>query len=283
MAADRPRKKLMLLLKILVVLAVLAAAAVFAVVWAYQNWGIYEFDRSRAEPAEFGFTNVRVAKFRSEDGHEATAWIAPPRDDGQPVLLAFHGNFASVGPSLQRLRPLLDQGLGAAMLVYRGSADDVGEPGEEAFARDARALYDQLDTLLGTVVPANRRVLHGFSLGSSVAAGLAAERPVAGLVLEATFDRCCRWYTKRMRGLPMCALMWRERHDVVDKLANVTVPMLFLHGALDDAIRIEWSRALFDAVRGEKRFVPFERGGHADLAEHGALDEVAKFVATLHR
>ncbi len=272
----------MLLLKVLIAVVLLAVAGLFAVVWAFQNWGIYKFDQTRAEPAQFGFSTVRVVRFRSEDGFEAGAWIAPPRDD-RPVLLAFHGNFASVGASAARLKPLVDGGCGLAMLVYRGSSGEGGEPMEVAFARDARALYDQLDTLLGTTIPANRRVLHGFSLGSSVASGLAADRPAAGLVLEASFDRCCRWYTKRLRGLPMCALMWRERHDVIDKLANVAIPKLFIHGELDDTIAIAWARLLYDAVPGEKRFVSFPKGGHSDLHEHGAIEEVAKFVDSLHR
>lgn len=272
----------MLLLKLLIALLLLLAVGLFALVWAFQNWGIYRFDRTASEPGRFGFTNVRVVRFRSEDGFDASAWIAPPRG-GQPVVIAFHGNFASVGPAAERLKPLVDRGLGLVMLVYRGSSGEGGEPSEAAFARDACALYDQLDTLLGEEIPAGRRVLHGFSLGSSVASGLAAARPVAGLVLEATFDRCCRWYTARMRGLPMCALMWRERHDVIDKLAHVAVPKLFLHGALDDAIPVAWARALHDAVPGEKRFVTYERGGHADLAAHGAIDETARFVESLRR
>lgn len=272
----------MLILKVLVALVVLAIAGVLALAWAFQNWGIYRFDQNRSEPAQFGFTTMRVVRFRSEDGHEAAAWITPPRGD-RPMVIAFHGNFASVGPSAARLKPLVDRGDGLAMLVYRGSSGEDGEPSEVAFARDARALYDQLDTLLGTPIPASRRVLHGFSLGSSVASGLAAERPAAGLVLEATFDRCCRWYTMRMRGLPMCALMWRERHDVIDKLAHVDVPKLFLHGAHDQTIAIAWARLLYDAVPGQKRFVVYERGGHADLADHGAVDETAKFVDSLCR
>jgi fermentation-respiration switch protein FrsA (DUF1100 family) len=58
---------------------------------------------------------------------------------------------------------------------------------------------------------------------------------------------------------------------------------LFLHGQLDDAIPVEWGRLLHDAVPGEKRFVVFERGGHADLAEHGALTEFTSFVQALPR
>lgn len=276
------KKKPMLLLKILLVLAVGALAALFALVWWYQTWGLYRFDPTPADPVQLGFTNVRVVRFRSEDGFETSAWLVPPRDD-KPVLVCFFGGFTSIGPSAVRMKPLVDQGYGMAMLVYRSSSGDGGEPSEAAFTMDARALYDQLDALLGAPVPANRRVLHGFSLGTSIASGLAAERPAAGIVIEAGFDRCCRWYTARMRGLPMCALMWRERHDVVDKLVKTTMPKLFLHGGRDDAIPVAWGRALHDGVPGERRFVTFELGGHTDLADHGALAEVAKFTDALGR
>lgn len=276
----RRRAIFMLVLKILLVVLGLGATALFLLVWAYQNWGIYEFDTTRAEPSQLGLANVRVVRFVSEDGFETSAWIAPPRDD-RPVLLCFFGGFTSIGPSAARMQPLLDQGYGMAMLVYRSSSGEGGEPSEAAFTMDARALYDQLDSLLGLQVPANRRVLHGFSLGTSIAAGLAAERPAAGIVIEAGFDRCCRWHTLRMRRLPMCMLMWRERHDVVDKLQATTLPKLFLHGGRDDAVPVAWSRALHDAVPGTKRFVVFELGGHSDLPEHGAMAEVAMFLDAL--
>ena len=256
---------------------VLGALGLLALVAWIQRTQIYGFDHTPSTPNAAGLPSVRVVRFRSEDGHEIAAWIAPPAA-GKPLLLSFHGNFANVAGSAVRLAPLLERGHGLAMLLYRGSSGEGGVPSEANFARDARALYDQLDALLGEVVPPERRVLHGFSLGSSVAAGLAKDRTAAGLVLEATFDRCCRYYAQRFH-LPMCWLMWRERHDVVDKLVGVTVPKLFLHGAKDQAAREPWARALFDACVGEKQFVSYPNGDHADLMQHGAVDDMARWIA----
>lgn len=256
----------------------LGSILLVAVVAWIQSTKIYGFDTTASTPAAAGLPTMRAVRFRSEDGHEIAAWIAPPAT-GKPLLLSFYGNFASVAGSAARLAPLLEQGNGLAMLVYRGSSGEGGVPSEAAFAADARALYDQLDALLGAAVPPQRRVLHGFSLGSSVAAGLAKDRAAAGLVLEATFDRCCRYYAQRFH-LPMCWLMWRERHDVVDKLAGVAVPKLFLHGAKDQAVPEAWARDLFAACVGEKQFVSYPNGEHADLMQHGALDDMAKWMAT---
>lgn len=98
---------------------------------------------------------MRVVRFRSEDGHEIAAWIAPPAAGKPLLLLSFHGNFANVAGSAVRLAPLLERGHGLAMLLYRGSSGEGGVPSEANFARDARALDDQLDALLGEVAIRN--------------------------------------------------------------------------------------------------------------------------------
>lgn len=272
-----PRIRRRMLLTATAVVALGSILLVAVVAWI-QSTRIYRFDQTASTPTAAGLPTVRAVRFRGEDGHEVAAWIAPPAA-GKPLLLSFCGNFTNVAGSAARLAPLLAQGHGLAMLVYRGSSGEGGVPSETTFAADARALYDQLDALLGVAVPPQRRVLHGFSLGSSVAAGLAKDRAAAGLVLEATFDRCCRYYTQRFH-LPMCWLMWRERHDVVDKLAGVTAPKLFLHGAKDQAVPEAWARDLFAACVGEKQFVSYPNGEHADLMQHGALDDMAKWMAT---
>ena len=261
---------------------VVAALGLFAAVAWIQATRIYGFDQTASTPTAAGLPTVRAVRFRSEDGAEVSAWVCPPQD-GQPMLVSFFGGFACVGPSAARLQPVLAQGLGLAMLVYRSSSGDGGTPSEAAFAADARALWDQLDTLLGVVVPPRHRVLHGFSLGSSVAAGLAAERPAAGVVLEGSFDRCCRWFATRAFGLPMCRLMWRERHDVAQKLTGVTMPKLLLHGRLDDAIPLAWAQDLHAAAAEPKRLVVYERGGHTDLMQHGAGADLVAFARDLLR
>jgi hypothetical protein len=277
MARSRRKTRLQFLL---VAAAIALVVLLLAVFWI-QRFALYQFDPAPCEPSAFGLANDQVVRFRSEDGAEVSVWIAPAQP-GKQVVISFYGNYAGVGTSAARLQPLLARGHGLALLVYRGCSGAPGTPSEAVFAMDARALYDQLDALVGSVVPPGARVLHGFSLGSSVAAGLAAERPAAGLILEASYDKLCRFFAARYR-LPMCWLMWRERHEAAAKLAGVTLPKLFLHGAKDEAVPEAWARALHDAAVGDKRFISYPDGGHADLPAHGALDDVAAFLAALPR
>lgn len=238
---------------------------------------IYKFPSSPEIPAEFGLDNVQTTSLKSADGTRITAWIKPPRDDA-PVLLYFMGNFTSMGPSIQRMKPLLDEGVGFAGLVYRGSAGAPGTPSEKAFAADARALYDNLDAIMGATIPASRRVVHGYSLGTGVAVRLASERQVAGLVLEAAYSRFCDYFTDRYMGFPFCYVMYRERYDSLGRIGSIHVPLLMLHGKDDKAIRIARGRSLFDAANEPKNFVVIEGGNHVNLVVMGLIGAELDFL-----
>ena len=238
----------------------LTALLLFGAIWAFQAYGVYRFTQSTKFPEEFSLSEVRVVDFTSEDGAPAQAWLATPKPE-QRIVFSFHGNYAAIGPSLQRLAPLMADGTGIVMLQYRGAGGLPGHPSEENFARDARALYDQLDALAGQTIPPDRRVLHGFSLGVGVGSRLAAERSFAAVVLEASFPRACAYYQRRYRGFPFCTLMWAERYDIIDWIGKIDAPKLFVHGTLDVAVPLLWGRQLFTAASGPKTFVELPKGG----------------------
>ena len=255
----------------------LAVFLLFGGVWVFQTVGVYRFDSASQVPTAFGLITTRVVAFMSEDGTPLQAWVAGPAPE-RPVILSFYGNSSAIGTSMQRLAPLIADGYGLVMLQYRGSGAGAGHPSEEGFARDARALYDQLDALIGQPTPANRRVLHGFSLGAGVGSRLAAERPFGAVVLEASFPRGCEYYQKRYFGFPLCTLMWAERFDIIDRIGSVTAPKLFVHGTEDRSIPLLWGQRLFDAAPAPKVFVALPGGGHSDLVHHGLIKAMQDFL-----
>lgn len=255
----------------------LALIVLFSGVWAFQTYGIYRFEQAPQSPEAFGLTGVDVVSFTSEDGNPVQAWLAVPAP-GQPILFSFYGNFAGIGLSMQRLAPLMADGTGIVMLHYRGAGGLPGHPSEENFARDARALYDQLDTLAGQTIPQNRRALHGFSLGVGVGSRLASERPFAAVVLEASFPRACHYYQRRYGGLPFCALMWAERYDVIEWIEQISAPKLFVHGTADRDVPLAWGQQLFAAAPRPKTFAALPGGGHANLAAHGLIGVMKDFL-----
>ena len=255
-----------------------ALILVFGGVWVFQTYGLYRFDATPQVPETLGLTGVRVVNFVSEDGAAVQAWLSVPAP-GRPVLFSFYGNFSAIGPSMRRLLPLTADGTGIVMLHYRGAGGMPGQPSEENFARDARALYDQLDVWAGQTIAPNRRFVHGFSLGTGVAARLATERPFAGLVIEASMPRLCLYFQRRYHGVPLCALMWAERYETIARIGAVGAPKLFVHGAKDRAVPLIWGQQLFAAATEPKRFVTLPDGAHADLAQHGLMAHLQAFLA----
>ncbi|MBA4010669.1 MAG: hypothetical protein C0481_02270 [Phenylobacterium sp.] len=247
-------------------------ALVLAGVWAFQNYGVYRFSRSDAPPPADG---VRSVQFRSSDGQMIGARLAMP-EPGKPVIMSFYGNGADVDSSFARLRPLRDRGFGIAMMEYRGSGATAGKSSEMNFARDALAFYDQLDDLMGP--PANRRVLHGFSLGAGVGSRLAAARPFSAVVFEASPYRTCLYYQDAFKGFPFCQVMWAERYDIVDHVQAISAPKLFVHGALDEALPVARARQLFQEAPGPKEYLEIPEGHHADLAKFELAEAMAAFI-----
>ena len=263
-------------------LTLLIAIALAIGLWAFQKWGVYRFDEVDETPEALGLEGVRKATFQAQDGTPLEAWIAVPRD-ARPVVIAFHGNFTSIGASVARLTPLREKGYGLAMLRYRGAGGAAGRPSEAALKADALALYDQLDALMGARIPPERRVIHGFSLGSGLAAPLAAERPAAALVIEAGFASLCDYFTDKFKGAPFCWLMWTERYDSIGVIDRVAAPVLIAHGARDHAIPLDSARKLFAAAPEPKRFLPYPEGGHSNLPAQGFLDDLDEYLSEFAR
>ena len=183
----------------------------------------------------------------------------------------------------RHLLPFVEAGYGIVVPVYRGAHGTPGRTTEATLTADALGVYDALDTLLGAQVPPARRVAYGYSLGTTPAVSLAANRDVAGLIVEAGFDRLCTFHARRVKLLPMCWLMWSERHDVVERMAAVTAPLLVGHGGLDRALYPEEARALFDAASGPKDFRLYPNGTHVSLLQVGFAEAVLEFLAKLPR
>lgn len=252
------------------VVAVLAAGV--AGLWHFQANMTHRFGTDAQNPQP----PAELRRFTAADGTELRAWVADAAPD-QPVLISFHGNFASTGPSFDRMLPLAEGNVSLVMLQYRGANGAPGRPSEVTLAADARALWDGLDEILGREIPADRRILHGISLGAAVAGRLATERTAGAVILEAAPERLCQFWTRRFRGLPLCLLMWRERYDLIDHVPAIAAPLLLVHGSDDATIPLSEAQRLEAASAGRLAILP--GGGHANLQDHGLFDEIEGFLA----
>ncbi len=177
------------------------------------------------------------------------------------VALFLHGNAGNVTHRLDKMRRLNAAGLGVLVIDWRGYGRSEGWPTEHGLRKDARAAYDYLRQ---GGFEASQILLYGESLGTTVAALLAAEIPCAALVLEAPFPSV---QAVAAKVVPVLGPLLVRGFDAGSVIARVKAPKLFIHGDRDEVIDLELGRRLFSAAAEPKEFWLVKGAGHNDIAE----------------
>ncbi len=233
-------------------------------------------------PAALGL-RVEPVSFPGADGIRLTGWVIPSTDTrpSEWWLLVFHGNAGNLatGGRPEHDRQLRDLGLNILALDYRGYGASEGTPSEAGLYADAEGAYAYLRS---RGVPADRIVIYGHSLGSAVAIDLASRVAAAGLIVEGAFTSATDLGQEAYPFVPV-RLIARSRFASIEKISQVTVPKLFIHGRSDATIPIRHGRRLFEAAPEPKTFLEVA-GGHDDAFQVGAVEYeagIARFLTGL--
>lgn len=239
---------------------------------------MYPRDPARADVSQSGIRGMEELTLRTDDGETLVAWHLPPRAPDRPVLVYFHGNAGNMArpERLHRLRALADEGLGLVAVSYRGYGGSTGEPTEAGLHADARAAHAEALRRYG----AARLVAYGESLGTGVAVRLAAERPVAAVILESPYTSTAA-VAERVYGLFPVRLVMLDQFRSDEIIGRLRVPVLVLHGDRDIIIPVEHGERLYELAPEPKRLSLFLGGGHEDLHRRGATGEVRAFLADI--
>jgi pimeloyl-ACP methyl ester carboxylesterase len=259
-SARSPRARLVI--SALVVLAVLYLVIVLAA-WRLQERIVWQPPRL----AQYPSAEARRVEYESDDGQSLFAYLVGDPARARGLLIAYHGN-ADLAAWVVPWADEVERVTGWAVLVpeYRGYGGLAGAPDYLSSQRDARATYRLAREQLG--VDASRIALYGHSLGSAVAAELAAEYAPAVLILEAPFTSA----RDMARGmLAPVTTVWgaiaRVHFDTRAKVGDLEVPTWVVHGERDGVIPVRMGRAVHAAARvpGELLVVP--GAGHNDVRD----------------
>lgn len=201
---------------------------------------------------------------------------------GGRTIVYLHGN----GSDLASIEPLADlfarHGLGFAAVEYPGYGPAVGQRTTQPAILEAAR--DGLDHLRGGGLTAEQTVLVGESLGSSVAAHLAAEGRLVDdegsgrLVLISPFTSMTAMVQRVARVFPRRLVP--DRWETTELAHRITVPTLLVHGELDDLVPPRMSEELAARIPAAQRVV-IDGRTHNDLweAPSGCLEAVADFAS----
>lgn len=256
----------------LVVMAVLALS-VLALAWVAQERLIF-FPQPVTSTAHLP-AYASALEVAAADGTRLRGWIVKGTAAPAPAVIYFGGNAEEVSWTLADKRWPREWTIVA--LNYRGYGASEGAPGEAALTADALAIYDAVARRED--IDPRRIVVFGRSIGTAVAARLAAERPIAGAVLVSPFDSLTAIGHKHYPWLPV-SLLLRHRFDALAAAKRSQMPLLAIVGESDSIIPPERSRALYDAWPGPKTWQVEPRADHNDLGNSGAFWQgVGRFLA----
>jgi fermentation-respiration switch protein FrsA (DUF1100 family) len=127
---------------------------------------------------------VQEVWLRTSDGLKLHSWWIEA-NEARFTFLAFHGNASNIANRADIYQVLRALPANIFAVEYRGYGRSEDTPSEEGLYRDAQAGLEYLRKSRGI---ASQDILsYGQSLGTAVAAHLAAHHPVGGVVLEAPF------------------------------------------------------------------------------------------------
>ncbi len=248
-----------------------------ALMLGQQSAALYPFSNQVFEMRGFAAAEAPVAGAAPVP---VSVSLAPTAD--APVILYFMGNAGTL--ALHEAPLLAHQAAGRTVVAmhYRGGGGAEGQATEARLKADALGVYDGLAGLTGQA--SATVIVEGYSLGSSLALHVAANRPVAGVILDAPYARICELMA-RSALLPACQLPLVQRWSNLAYAGQVAAPVLILHGVRDEVIPVADGQRLgqaIDAAGGDVQFVALAGGTHVNLtglpAYRAALDD---FIAAL--
>jgi uncharacterized protein len=206
---------------------------------------------------------IEDAWFKSSDGTKLHSWWIP-NEGASYTFLAFHGNAGSIADRAWVFKFLRDVPANVFAVEYRGYGKSEGVPSESGLYLDAQAAFDYLVTTK-RVAP-EKIISFGQSLGTSVAANLAARRNLGGVILEAPFPSAAHVVRQRMWFFPGLSLLVLNQLGTERQLRNVNAPILIVHCTQDPVIPLQLGKAVYDKAREPKTFLPIDGYCHEEAS-----------------
>jgi alpha-beta hydrolase superfamily lysophospholipase len=194
------------------------------------------------------------------------SWWWPADDPKAPAVLYLHGARWNLTGQLFRIQQLHDFGFSVFAIDYRGFGKSDGDlPSEETVYEDARVAWQ---ALAQRQPDPKRRFIYGHSLGGAIAIDLASHldrsgAPQArGLIVESSFTTLADIARSFSYPWLPLQLILSQKFDAVDKIAQVGIPVLVVHGTDDRYVPSRFSEQLFEAAPGRKKLLLIEGGTH---------------------
>jgi hypothetical protein len=227
------------------------------------NQFIYRPDMTSAPegftPTDLGLDFESVS-LRTADGLTLSAWYLPSPCPKHSLLYC-HGNGGDIRDWVRAAAPFVKEGISVLVFDYRGYGGSEGIPSERGLSVNGETAWQWLVTRSEKEeIPTS---ILGKSLGTSVAAHIAAQYQPTGLVLDSAFTSMQAVITNLVPWLPGFTVP--KLHDSLSRVPQIECPTLVIHGDRDQLVPLVQGQRVYQALEGPKAMRIVRGAGHNDI------------------
>jgi uncharacterized protein len=209
-------------------------------------------------PEEIGLKYDSIY-FQTSDKIKLHGWFVPA-DKERGIVLHCHGNAGNISHCLYMIRIWNRLNMSTFVFDYRGFGLSEGNPHESGTYKDAEAAWRYLTGTRN--IPPNKIIIHGRSLGGSIAAWLAQKHHPKILIIESSFTTIRDVAEKHFQGSPLLSIL-TYKYNSIDFIKNAACPVILIHSRDDELIPFELGKKLYDTAGNPKEFIEIS-GSHND-------------------
>lgn len=244
---------------------------VLLIIYFMQRSLIYFPVQDKPERSHYDALDMHEVSITTTDNIKLFSWYKPAMAK-KPTILFLHGNAGHIGYRMPWIRKFLQEGYGVLLLEYRGYGGNDGAPNEEGLYMDARA---GVDFLLKSTVEATNIILFGESLGSAVAIQIATEKLFCALILQSPFSSLKK---VAKHHYPWMFLSPWDKFNSIEKLKDINVPLLLVHGQRDEVVPYSHARDLYAKANEPKHFLSYPDLHHNDMWNEDYYTKTRDFI-----
>jgi hypothetical protein len=241
------------------------------------------FFQPRAISAEAARTlatdGVTELSFTTPEGVELNGWLVDNGGDApSPLVIFFNGSGSESSGFIPYAQQL--EGWKVALVNYRGFGTSQGSPNRKNVQEDALLVYDTLSSRAD--IDPGRIVSMGYSLGTGVATYLSSQRPVAGTILAAPFDKLTLIGFKQSPAYAPFKGIMRPLFDSASLAPQIQSTLLALIGTADTNVPPGLSRRLAELWGGSVEILEYEGEDHGLIFhQNSSWQDIQRFLQGL--
>ncbi len=248
-------------LRLLLIIAVIYVA-ICTFLYFYQERIIFAPQKLKST-YHFDFDRpFREMAIETQDGTKLNGLLFPS-DSSKGLIFHLHGNAGSLKSWGKVAKVYNDMGYDIFMFDYRGYGKSEGKiTSESQLFRDVQTVYDSLKN----AYPEERITMIGYSIGTGIAAWLAANNHPHQLILEVPYANLSNIMHDRYPLIPAFILKYKFETDKY--LQQSKAPLTIFHGTDDRVIDYRNSLELQKGFKAADTLILLKNQGHNGISDN---------------